>query len=279
MPKLKANDRVVVITGSGRPDGIGAATALEFAKRGASVVLSDRPEIAKEMDRVRKKILRQQVQCVTVPHDLLDVGNAGKINDAAVDEFGGVTDLVCNAAINVNVPFEELSPQQIQDIITVNLHSHILLSQAVYREFLVQPKHPGVITMISSVNVRWPKGPKFPYIVTKAGLEAAAATLAVEMGEKNRHRGRKRNTLLRANAVAVGPTLTGETKRFGPTYVDEQYRNLATTAADIPQDVATAIAALHFDLTTVTGIALPLAGACPFRQVSDAELSVGSKIH
>jgi NAD(P)-dependent dehydrogenase (short-subunit alcohol dehydrogenase family) len=136
--ELDLTDKVVIVTGASR--GVGRQAALDFARRGAKVVLAARTI---DTDATQPGSLAEALQSIealggealAVQTDLAERGDLQQLVDAAVDRFGGVDVLVNNAAVTVSpawskrfldLPLEEWLYQ-----FDVNLHAPFILMQLV----------------------------------------------------------------------------------------------------------------------------------------------------
>ena len=125
---MELQDRVVIVTGSGR--GIGRALALEFARRGARVVCCARTTA--EIEETAALINGENGRCLAVPADLRESGQVNHVVKRAVTEFGRIDMLVNNAArIPVIGALWEVDAEQWWDEITVNLRGPMLCCHAV----------------------------------------------------------------------------------------------------------------------------------------------------
>src|SRR5215204_5538470 len=100
-------NKVVVVTGSG--SGIGKATALEFCKRGASVMLNGRNE-----DKLQKTSEEFRALGYSIDHfiaDVTDFDSCQKLVAYTIKTFGTINVLVANASISMNVRFDRMGPQ------------------------------------------------------------------------------------------------------------------------------------------------------------------------
>ncbi len=277
-PEKAFKGRTALITGSGHADGIGSAIAVAFAKRGANVVLTDREQFP-DTEKVIRSVRKAGAQCVFYPADLEHPAAPAELVQAAVAEFRSLTDVVCNAATNVKGSVLRLEIEEIARIIAVNFRSVVLLGTAAFEQFTRQSdRMPGIVTNVSSLNVIWPKLQPV-YNATKAGVEGWTTQLANDMGHWNRRCDRVTHPL-RSNCIRVGPTLTGETVRYGAdSYNREQSQLLAIPRAALPEEIAENVAALHgADFANVSGAILPVGGVIPWRPMSQREKRKGRKM-
>ena len=112
------NGKTAVITGGN--SGVGAATAMLFAKRGANVVISARRQAA--LDEVAEKIKAEGGNVLTVPTDISKVEDCDNLMKSAADKFGKIDILVNNAGVLDTglAPVDKFDDAEIQKIISIN---------------------------------------------------------------------------------------------------------------------------------------------------------------
>jgi NAD(P)-dependent dehydrogenase (short-subunit alcohol dehydrogenase family) len=138
------HNSVVIVTGSS--SGIGAATAREFARHGAHVILAAR----------RVEELAVQVQTITaeghhalaVPTDITDATQVTQLVEQTLEKFGRVDVLVNNAGIGRLRPFFKEPEEYINQVIDVNLRGAILMTHAVLPGML-ERRHGAIISVAS----------------------------------------------------------------------------------------------------------------------------------
>jgi NAD(P)-dependent dehydrogenase (short-subunit alcohol dehydrogenase family) len=163
------SNSVVIVTGSS--SGIGAATAREFARHGAHVILAAR----------RVEELAVQVQTITaeghhalaVPTDITDATQVTQLVEQTLEKFGRVDVLVNNAGIGRLRPFFKEPEEYINQVIDVNLRGAILMTHAVLPGMLEQ-RH-GAIISVASVAGHVALNPL--YSGTKFGLRGFSLAL------------------------------------------------------------------------------------------------------
>lgn len=144
MPQALA-DRVVIITGAS--SGIGAATAHEFARRGACVVLA-----ARRSDKLREqaaRIAHTGGRALAVPTDITDTAQVLHLVRRAREAFGPVDVLVNNAGANWGKPLTDTTPDEIGQLLRVNLLGAMQVASAVLPE--MERRRDGTIISVGSV--------------------------------------------------------------------------------------------------------------------------------
>ena len=175
-----ANGPVVLVTGAAG-DGIGRATVDEFLARGARVAVTDRSErrTGSTMDELEERHGPERVHGWVM--DVTDRARVRVVVDEVADALGPVDVLVNNAGINIVGDAHELSPENWDAVIGVNLSAPWFLSALVLPT--MRERRRGVIVMVGSVSAYASDVlARGPYAASKAGLESLTRTIAAENG-------------------------------------------------------------------------------------------------
>ncbi|BCQ10084.1 short-chain dehydrogenase [Mycobacterium heckeshornense] len=175
--------QVVIVTGGGR--GLGRLYAIEFARRGAAVVVNDLGGSmhgdgadTRVADQVVDEIQRAGGTAVA-SHDSVDSPEGGAaIVSAAVDRFGRLDAVVSNAGIFTSIPFEELSHEDWRRMLSVHLDGGFYLSQPAYR--VMKNQGYGRFVFISSSAGMFGQPLEAHYAAAKAGLVGLTNVIAIE---------------------------------------------------------------------------------------------------
>jgi glucose 1-dehydrogenase len=191
----------VLVTGG--TSGIGQAIAVRFAEYGANVAINylRRPDEASDTEQqVQACVAKVQQEGV---HDVLVQGDVSCEQDVvrmvgdAVSELGGLDVLINNAGIQISRHSEELSSEDFDKVLAVNIHGAFLCSREAIRHFLTEGK-PGVVINVSSVHQLIPKPDYLGYSVSKGGMQNLTRTLALEYACRG----------IRVNGIGPGATVT-----------------------------------------------------------------------
>ncbi|TRW23318.1 3-ketoacyl-ACP reductase [Flavobacterium zepuense] len=154
MQSLKGKN--ALITGAGK--GIGKAIALALAAEGTNVILLARTEA--DIEALAAEIKIHNVKALAVTADVADIASVNKAVAQALNEFGSIDILINNAGVGKFGKFLDLSPEEFEQIIKINLFGTYYATRAVLPGMI--EKQSGDIINISST----------------AGLRGAAATSA-----------------------------------------------------------------------------------------------------
>jgi NAD(P)-dependent dehydrogenase (short-subunit alcohol dehydrogenase family) len=165
---------VAVVTGAGQ--GIGRAEALELAARGAQVVVNDVDET--RAAAVIAEIAASGGTATASTDDVTSAAGGRSIVDRAMDAFGAVHIVVNNAGFLRPAPFEELSIEQIEDVLDVHLKAAFLVTQPAWR--VMKSNRYGRVIMTGSSAGMFSQGSNSNYCAAKAGVFGLARALAFE---------------------------------------------------------------------------------------------------
>jgi len=218
----------VLITGGA--SGIGAATATRFLEEGAAVVVLDR------YSEGRKRIQKELPSLTgTVGADVSDLKQVESAFAEAVRLMGGVDVLVNNAGISIRHKFLDITPQEWDKIMAVNLTGVFYIAQAAARH--MWEKDGGVILQTASTNGLVGQPFYADYNATKAGVIELTKTMALELAPK-----------IRVCAVAPGYVLTPmQRAEYTDEMLEEVNRKVPLRRHAKPEEIAALFAFLASD--------------------------------
>jgi NAD(P)-dependent dehydrogenase (short-subunit alcohol dehydrogenase family) len=191
----RLENKVAIITGAAR--GIGRGIALRFAEEGCAVCVSDvnlqgateTAIIAAERAAAKGLTVKTlALECDVTKRESVDAMVA-----AAAETLGSPNVLVNNAGIFFNAPFHETTEEQFDRILTVNVKSVLLVSQAVIRLWMAEQIKGSIISLASiSASVAFVNSSA--YCTTKAAVASMTRCMALEYGPLG----------IRANSMAPG---------------------------------------------------------------------------
>ncbi len=236
-------NRIAIITGANNPWGIGAATALAFAREGAKVALIykrvNRPFDASKTDRngvdryyeanagtadaVEAKLKEMGADYIILESDISDEKCVKEIYSAVLEKYGRVDILFNNAATDDETgcdTIETITQNVIDDTFAVNVRGSLLMT----REFIRHRGDYGRIINISTDASQVFAG-QITYGASKATLEALTRSIALEVAEYG----------ITVNCISPGPTQTG--------WIDEEFEKAVVPLIPMgkliqPEDIA-----------------------------------------
>lgn len=191
-------DKVAVITGSAK--GIGKEIALELARNGAKIVVSDVIEdLAAE---TAAEICELGVEAISVKADISKLAEAEALIKATTDKFGRIDILVNNAGITRDNLIMRMSEAEWDSVIAVNLKGVFNCTKSATRPMMKQ--RSGRIINIASVVGQMGNPGQLNYTATKAGVIGMTKTTAKELGSRG----------ITCNAVAPGFIVSDMTEKL-----------------------------------------------------------------
>jgi 3-oxoacyl-[acyl-carrier protein] reductase len=185
---MRLQDKVAIITGAGR--GIGQATAVKFATEGAKVVVCDLN--AGWIEKTVEMCKETRGDALGYVADVRDIKSLEAMVAATVAVWGRVDCLVNNAGIVADAQIKNMSEDQFDSVIEINLKGVFNCTKAVVNTMLAQQS--GVILNSSSIVGLHGNFGQTNYAASKFGVIGMVKTWARELGRKG----------IRANAVCPG---------------------------------------------------------------------------
>ncbi|XP_014356723.2 3-oxoacyl-[acyl-carrier-protein] reductase FabG [Papilio machaon] len=185
-------NKVILITGAG--SGIGAATAVAFAKQSAIVSIVDINE--QDLNKTAEVCKTNNKEVLKIVADLTRDEDIKRIVDDTIAKFGKLDVLVNCAGMYTPAKIESNNLMKIYDrILAVNLRSIVALTNYAVKH-LIEAK--GSIVSICSVSAKLVTKNNLPYSISKAGLMHFTKCAAIELAEKG----------VRVNSISPGVVKT-----------------------------------------------------------------------
>ncbi len=167
--------QVVAVVGAS--SGIGRETALQFAARGAKVVISARSK--EGLETLVEEIRSRGGEAIAIPADVSNFEQVQAIADKAVEQYGRLDTWVHAAATGVLARFDQIAPEEFQRVIDVNLMGQVYGAMAALPHLKREGR--GALIHISSMEGRRSLPLQSPYCAAKHGIEGFLESLRVEL--------------------------------------------------------------------------------------------------
>ena len=221
--------KVAIVTGAA--SGIGRATATLFSSRGASVVAEDiKPEV--------NELTRDNERIAAIVGDVSSEETAKRTVALAIERFGKVDILVNNAATIIYKPVIDMTVEDWDTIMAVNVRGWFLHSREALRVMI--PNRSGSIVNVGSYACFY----TFPQIAAYAASKGAIAQLTRTLAVENIAHG------IRVNAVGSGDVITDLLNKINPDgrkFLSEHGKRAPNGRAAQPEEIAEVIAFLASD--------------------------------
>lgn len=241
---LRLNDKVAVVTGAAK--GIGRAIALEFAKEGANVVVNDvidASDTVKEIENLGGKSL-------FIKADVSDLKQVEQMFSKVIESFGRVDILVNNAGITRDVLLQNMSEDDWDIVLKVNLKGTFNCCKCASK-YMIEQRY-GRIVNISSVMGQMGNIGQANYVASKAGVIGLTKALALELA---------RYGDITVNAVAPGFVNTEMARKVPEKIMNKFIERIPLRRIAEPEEVAYVVVFLSSDLARyITGQVIAVNG-------------------
>jgi glucose 1-dehydrogenase len=177
---MQLKGKVALITGAG--SGIGQAIAVRFAQEGAHVVVNTHPGGKHGGADALSAISKYDPEALVIPANVDDRMDVETMISETVQRFGRLDICVNNAGIEIQKPFLEVTDDEWNKVISVNLYGSFLVSQLAARQ-MVKQGQGGKLIFISSVHEDIPFVGYTAYCAAKGGIRMLMRNLAMELAE------------------------------------------------------------------------------------------------
>jgi glucose 1-dehydrogenase len=175
---MRLQDKVALVTGAS--SGIGKAIATRFAAEGAHVVVNYRPGGQAATEVAQSLATSFGPTSIAVPADVSQREDVERMMQQILAEFGRIDIAVNNAGIEIKKPFLEVTDEEWNKVIAVNLFGSYVVSQVAARQ-MVKQGEGGKLIFISSVHEDIPFPEYTAYCASKGGVRMMMRNLAMEL--------------------------------------------------------------------------------------------------
>ncbi|MPZ45680.1 MAG: 3-oxoacyl-ACP reductase FabG [Betaproteobacteria bacterium] len=242
---MRLTNKVAIITGAGR--GIGQATAIKFAQEGARVAVCDIDE--QSAIETARTIQRRDGEATAFRVDVTDKPSIQAMVAALHERYGRIDILVNNAGIVADAQLKNMTDEQFDRVIDINLKGTYNCTKAVVDIMLEQQS--GVILNASSIVGLYGNFGQTNYAASKFGVIGLVKTWARELGKRG----------IRANAVCPGFISTPIIDSIPDKVIDALEHKVPLGRLGKPEEIANAYAFLASDEASyINGAVLEVSG-------------------
>jgi 3-oxoacyl-[acyl-carrier protein] reductase len=217
---------LVLLSGGSR--GLGLAIVKHLLKEGYQVATFSR-SVTEEFERLREAY---RDKLLYYYGDMAKRDTIDEVVKKIEKDIGPIEVLINNAGIASDGVLATMPPEQIEELISINLTGTLLLTRLVVRRMIVRCRG-NVLNISSIIGLRGYAG-LAAYSATKAGLDGMTRALARELGPRN----------IRVNAIAPGYLETDMTGKLDETQRDQIIRRTPMGRLGLPEDVVGAVSFL-----------------------------------
>lgn len=210
---LRLDGKIAIVTGAGSGIGEGAARCL--AQAGAMVVVNDIS--ADDADRVAADLLAAGFEAMSFAADISQSRDVAALVAATIGHFGGLNIMHANAGVERYLPLESTTDADMDFLLSVDLRGALICAREAIPA--LREQGGGSIVFTASVQATHSLPGCVVYAAAKAGLIAAARTLAIEVGGDG----------IRVNCVSPGTHDTPMFTRNLDAYPTEEAREVLTS--------------------------------------------------
>ena len=240
-------DRVALVTGA--VGGIGRSISLHLAAEGAILALSYLVERDEDAEEYLKELTRQGFRASLYKADVSRSDEAVSLVERVTKDFGRIDVLINNAGITIDKTMRNMSPDQWDKVIGVDLSSVFYCSRAVIGQML--ERGYGRIVNISSVVGQKGNFGQTNYAAAKAGIIGFTKALALETAKKG----------ITVNAIAPGFVKTAMTDKIPKDVMDKIVDSIPVGRLAEPSEIARAIVFLADEKSSyITGQVMGING-------------------
>lgn len=241
-------DKVAVVTGGTR--GIGFATVKEFLENGCKVVLFGSRQESVDKALAKLNDINPDYPVEGMYPEITEYDEVEKAFTEIVDKYGKIDILVNNAGVSEKEPIEELSVEEFEKTIDLNVNAVYICSKAAVEVMKNQEK--GVILNTSSMVSLYGQSSGCSYPASKFAVNGLTKSLARELGKYQ----------IRVNAVAPGVIATDMVANLPDDLVEKICATIPLQRMGQPEDIANAFVFLASDKASyITGAILSVDGA------------------
>lgn len=220
---MKLKNKVALITGAGK--GIGKAIAIEFAKEGANIIINYNKS-REGAEKVKNKIEKTGSKVIVIKADVSKKEEIEEMIEKTLNEFKRIDILVNNAGVISAAPLQELTEEDWDKIMDVNLKGVFLCSKAVSK-IMIKQKSGKIINISSIYGSIFGAEYVMHYCASKAGVANLTKSLAQVLAPH-----------IQVNSISPGNIDTEMTRRAGDDFIKKVIEKTPLKRLGKPEEIA-----------------------------------------
>ena len=237
-------EKVAIVTGGSR--GIGKAIVEALARKNIKVI-ANYNQSEEKAKRLKEELEKENISIDIFKADVSKREQVKEMVDYTIKKYGKIDILINNAGIDQEKMFQDITDEDWDNIVKVNLYSVFCTTQEVI-QYMISQKN-GCIVNISSIYGINGGACAVAYSATKAGIDGMTKALAKELGPSN----------IRVNSIAPGYIDTDMNKRYSDKEIEQIKEETPLEKIGNPEDIATCVEWLVEDSFT-TGQVISING-------------------
>ena len=236
-------NKVILVTGASR--GIGNNIAKNLAKE--NIVIANYNKSKNEAIKLKEDLQKENINIDIIKADVSNRCEVKEMIEQILKKYGRIDVLINNAGISQYKLFTDITDEEWDNIINVNLKSNFIVTQEVVKNMI--SRKSGLIINISSIWGVTGAAMEVAYSTSKAGIIGLTKSLAKELGPSN----------IRVNAIAPGMIDTSMNSKFSEEEIDYIKEEIPLERIGKPEEVTKCIKWLLED-TYTTGQVISING-------------------
>ncbi len=237
-------EKVAIVTGGSR--GIGKAIVESLARKNVKVI-ANYNQSEEKAKKLKEELEKENIVIDIFKADVSKREEVKEMVDYTIKKYGKIDILINNAGIDQEKMFQDITDEDWDNIIKVNLYSVFCTTQEVIK-YMISQKN-GCIINISSIYGINGGSCAVAYSATKAGIDGMTKSLAKELGPSN----------IRVNSIAPGYIDTDMNEKYSAQEIEQIKEETPLVKIGKPEDIAKCIAWLIEDNFT-TGQVISING-------------------
>lgn len=222
----KNMEKVAIVTGGSR--GIGKAIVEALARKNIKVI-ANYHQSEEKAKKLKEELEKENISIDIFKADVSKREEVKKMVDDTIKKYGKIDILINNAGIDQEKMFQDISDEDWDNIVKVNLYSVFCITQEVIKYMLHQKD--GCIINISSIYGINGGSCAVAYSATKAGIDGMTKALAKELGPSN----------IRVNSIAPGYIDTDMNEKYSEEEIEQIKEETPLVKIGKPEDIAKCI--------------------------------------